>query len=115
MVVGCAAPAVYMMRMGRPEIDPTLPVRAAVAKEMARLRELRRGILRMVDWVVGSLFVGGLLLAAGVSFSPIRIVAFIVPLILVGMASRRAARRFTYRLQVTHDELEGWIGDLERV
>ncbi len=97
-----------------PEPEPTLPVRAAVEQEIQRLRIVGRAIRRMIDWVVGSLAVGGSLVALALN-APLNGIVMSLVFILIALAARKAWRRLAARAQAAGSELESWIADLERV
>jgi hypothetical protein len=114
-VIGCTAPAFYLRRISNSTGDPTLPLGTAVAREVERMRSLQTLIRRMIDWVVGSLVVGGPLIVAGSSSSPARTALFGALCVVVGLVSRRGWRRIADRMGANSMELESWLTDLQRV
>lgn len=115
LAVGCTAPVVYFRRMSRRETDATLSVRETLAREIARLRALRRAIRRMIDWVMGSLVVGGPMIALGARPFWSGALVLSALFVLVGLAGRGAWRRFADNTKKTSAELESWLVDLETV
>lgn len=115
MAIGCTAPMIYLRRAGNTAVDPMLPVRAVLEKEVERLRALRRSILAITGWVTGALVLGGPLLVLGVSSSPIKIFLWSAILILVGIRGPVAWQRYATQLQAARKQLERWIADLESI
>jgi hypothetical protein len=115
VVVGCSAPAFYLRQIANSTGDVTLPLGTAVAREVERMRALQTLIRRMIDWVAGSLVIGGPLIIAGSSSSLARTALFGALCIGIALVSRRGWRRVSDRLGANSVELESWLGDLQRV